>query len=547
MMRLGHRSDGASLRRRAGLGLGLLLLLGACAGGAAPPDHGPPVQTTINTTADPPPAQTAAVPDPNDRIGDLLVDLKGEEATARLSLTATGLRAGAPAAALRRGGTEVGYLLLDLESGRALAELNADLPLIPASTAKLATAAVALDVLGPDHRFRTDLLVTGAISDGMLQGDLILRGGGDPSLDVADLLELVVRLELSGIRYVQGRFLIDDLSLPRLPQIEATQPAEAAYNPGIGALSVAFNRVQMAWRGGGGIRVATLPPLDEARFLAAAPSLLPPGGIELMSADGDGVVWRVADRGRRRQEADLPVKDPGLHAGNVFRWLAFAQGIEVGEPERAATPPAARVLAVHESVPLRDLTSDMLVYSNNMMAELIGLSTAARLGDVSTGLVAAGELLVAHLARLMPEVDWRDAVLGNHSGLDGRARMTPRQIAAILHYGWHSDALPALLAAGGWSGTLTNRFAESDQALRVWAKTGTMHYGSALAGYLFSDGIGPLVFVTMVSDIDARAAYDDALPYPGRPAEAAAQAWASRARAMQDKLVKRWLTPLPTS
>jgi D-alanyl-D-alanine carboxypeptidase/D-alanyl-D-alanine-endopeptidase (penicillin-binding protein 4) len=241
------------------------------------------------------------------------------------------------------------------------------------------------------------------------------------------------------------------------------------------------------------------------------------------------------------------VKDPGLHAGGVFRWLAYAQGIEIGSPARGAAPAEPRILAVHESPPLRHLVRDMLVYSNNMMAELIGLSAAARLGDVSAGLDPAGVLLLGHLARLMPEVDWRGAVLRNFSGLDGEARLSPRQLAAILHYGWYRAALPALLAAGGWSGTLANRFAGSDHALRVWAKTGTMHYGSALAGYLFSDGVRPMVFVTMVSDVAARAAYDDALPHPGRQIEAAARSWGARARGLQDDLIEGWLAPLPTS
>ena len=103
-------------------------------------------------------------------------------------------------------------------------------------------------------------------------------------------------------------------------------------------------------------------------------------------------MWRVADRGRRRQLAELPVKDPGLHAGYLFRQLAGAQGISLGPPLRGVTPAGASVVAVHQSVPLRYLVQDMLVYSNNMMAELIGLATAQRLGDASAGLDVAGQL-----------------------------------------------------------------------------------------------------------------------------------------------------------
>ena len=333
--------------------------------------------------------------------------------------------------------------------------------------------------------------------------------------------------------------------MPRLSEIEPSQPLEASYNPGVGALSLAFNRVHLTWRGGGRVAAATLPPLDEALFEGAPAARLPAGGVELKSASEDAVVWRVADRGRLQQAA-LPVKDPGLHAGRVFRRLALAQGILLDPPLRGAAPGVAGLLAVHESPPLRQLVRDMLLYSNNLMAELIGLATAERLGDRPADLATSGALLVGHLARLMPEVDWQGAVLGNHSGLDGSARLTPRQLAAIVRYGWHSAALPALLPGSGWSGTLANRFQRPGAALRVWAKTGSVNYGSALAGYLFLVSDRPAVFVTMVSDVDARAAYD-ALPRRERAAEARAGAWNDRARALQDALVEVWLEPVPTS
>jgi serine-type D-Ala-D-Ala carboxypeptidase/endopeptidase (penicillin-binding protein 4) len=449
------------------------------------------------------------------------------------------------AEAVRPAGAEIGYLVLDLETGAELAARNPDLPLIPASTAKLVTAIVALDVLGPEHRYRTELRARGRVANGVLEGDLVLRGGGDPLLDLADLLELAVGLRTRGIQRVTGDFLIDDLSLPRLSEIEPTQPLEAAYNPGLGALSLAFNRVHVTWRGGRAIEATTLPPLDEARFQAAAPALLPPGGVELAIAGPEAVVWRLADRGRRLQGADLPVKDPGLHAGAVFRRLALAQGVLLAPPQRAAAPVEGGIIAVHQSAPLRYLVHDMLLYSNNMMAELIGLSAAARLGAVPD-LAAASALLLRHLEGLLPQVDWRGAELANHSGLDGGGRMTARQLAAILRYGWRSQALPALLPASGWSGTLSDRYDQADEALRVWAKTGSVNYGNALAGFLFPPTDRPAVFVAMVSDLAARAAYD-ALARPERADEARAGLWTARARAVQGKLIDAWLLPVPTS
>jgi serine-type D-Ala-D-Ala carboxypeptidase/endopeptidase (penicillin-binding protein 4) len=563
--------------------LGTLLLLGACATAADVPAvavlQAPPAASAPGSASVPPAEPAAgdnlalesggalAAPDPSAAPGDpggltpiassvtnasadeILTDLKSEpEAPVPAPpVVAPDWRTAAAVVAARPPGTAVGYLLIDLESGQVLAELNPDLPLIPASTAKLATAVAALDVLGPEHRFRTELLAHGAVEDGVLHGDLILRGGGDPLLDLADLLGLAVRLHTSGVRAVDGRFLIDDTALPRFSEIQPSQPPEAVYNASIGALSVAFKRVHLAWWGGGRIDAAALPPLYEARFEPASPGLLPPGGVALKSSDERAVVWRVADRGRRRQLTELPVKDPGLHAGYLFRQLAGAQGISLGPPLRGVTPQEASLVAVHESAPLRYLVHDMLLYSNNMMAELVGLSAAQRLGDVWGGLDVAGGLLLGHLARLMPEVDWRGAALGNMSGLDGDARFTPRQLAAIARYGWQHEALPALLPGGGWSGTLTRRFTGTGEALRVWAKTGTLNYGSALAGYLFPMTDRPAVFVTMVADTGARDAYDALLPYPGPSARASAGAWLDRARALQDALVESWLQPMPTS
>ncbi len=518
------------------LAFSILLLLGACAGHRA---EAPPI---VAATAPSSSEQPAATPE---ALAEISAPSPLAEPAAGPLIPLPDGRATAARIAARPTGTEVGYLLLDLETGQVLAELNADLPLIPASTAKLATAVVALDVLGPEHRYRTELLTDGTVESGVVKGNLILKGSGDPALDLADLLGLAVQLSNLGIYRVEGRFLIDDTAFPLLSEIDPSQPAEAAYNPGIGALSVAFNRVRVAWRGGRTVAPSTLPPLEEAHFEATPPSRLPRGGVGLKSLGDDAVVWQVADRGRRM--ASLPVKDPGLHAGRVFRQFAQNQGIALSEPTRGKAPATGRLLALHKSVALRDLLQDMLVYSNNMMAEMIGLAAAQRLGNQRPAdLAAAGALLVRHLGVLMPEVDWSGATLGNHSGLDAEARLTPRQLAAIARLGWRSDAMAALLPGGGWSGTLSDRFDAPDQLLRVWAKTGTMNYGSALAGYLFPTSDRPAVFATMVSDVGARAAYD-AQPRPRGAAEAAAGIWNGRARALQDGLVEVWLRPLPLS
>lgn len=98
----------------------------------------------------------------------------------------------------------VGYVLRDGDTGAIIEEVNGDLPLPPASVAKALTAAYALSVLGVDHRFETQVIATGPVADGVVQGDIILAGGGDPTLDTDGLNDLALQLKAAGIRGVTG-------------------------------------------------------------------------------------------------------------------------------------------------------------------------------------------------------------------------------------------------------------------------------------------------------------------------------------------------------
>lgn len=444
-------------------------------------------------------------------------------------------------------GTALSYVVLDLEEGTNIAAHHAERAQIPASSAKLATAVGALEVLGPDHRFRTELRTTGPIADGVLKGDVILVGGGDPVLDIPDLLPLVEALARQGVRRLDGQFLIDDSLLPRFTQIETSQPMEAAYNPGIGALSLAFNRVNLRWNKRTQLAVETVPNLGEARFQPFALNRSSASSVQLKGFDGQNPVWQLADRGAKRSKRSLPVKDAGLHAGRVFADLADLYGIELPAPKRATRQAKSHLLAVHESRPLRELVRDMLWYSNNMVAELIGLAAAKTVRPEVKSLDAAADALLSMLGKELPETSFASARLTNHSGLSSDARLSPAQLAAILRHGWQEGMLSSLLPGSGWSGTLARRFDGPDQALRIWAKTGSMNYVATLGGYLLSSSHSPAAFVIMIADEKARSAYD-AAPKRTRDGEKKANAWRDNVEKTMDQIVQHWLdadTPRP--
>jgi|GEM_PF-5705299 len=143
---------------------------------------------------------------------------------------------------------EVSYLLVDLPSGKPLLSQAPDRLGIPASVTKAVTAYAALEILGAEYRFPTRLLIHGAIKNGVLAGDLILVGQGDPLLDSEALADLAQQARQAGVQSISGRFLYDASWLADRPAIDPDQPDSAQYNTGVSALALNFNRVEVNWQ-----------------------------------------------------------------------------------------------------------------------------------------------------------------------------------------------------------------------------------------------------------------------------------------------------------
>lgn len=105
-------------------------------------------------------------------------------------------------------GGDLSYAVMDVGSGNLLEGRGANTPLPPASVAKAITALYGLEVLGGAYQFTTRLLATGPVSDGVLKGDLVLAGGGDPTLDTDDLAQMAAALARTGLRRIEGQFLV---------------------------------------------------------------------------------------------------------------------------------------------------------------------------------------------------------------------------------------------------------------------------------------------------------------------------------------------------
>ena len=146
----------------------------------------------------------------------------------------------------------VSFAVADAATGQMLEARSPLLPQPPASTAKTLTTVYALGNLGPSHRFHTRLLATGPVTDGRIKGDLVLAGGGDPTLDTDTLGGLAKAMKDAGVTGVDGRFVVWAGALPLIHEIDAEQPDHVAYNPGLSGLNLNYNRVHFEWERQGG-------------------------------------------------------------------------------------------------------------------------------------------------------------------------------------------------------------------------------------------------------------------------------------------------------
>jgi D-alanyl-D-alanine carboxypeptidase/D-alanyl-D-alanine-endopeptidase (penicillin-binding protein 4) len=421
----------------------------------------------------------------------------------------------------------VTFAVADAGTGQILETLGGSVPMPPASVTKAPTALYALDTLGPSHRFSTRLLATGPIASGRLDGDLILAGSGDPTLDTDGLGQLAADLKAAGVTEVAGDFRIDASALPSLPWIDPDQPAHVGYNPPVGAVNLNYNRVHFEWKRAAGdwnlsmeARALRYSPAVQVARVDLADRALPVFTYE----DRDGIDrWTVA-RGALGNGGSrwLPVRRPSDYAGEVFRTLARSHGIVLrpGPPAPGAT---GTVIAEWQSQPLPTVLADMLEYSTNLTAEVCGLTASAARGPMPDSLAASGARMDGWLR---DGFGLRTPGFVDHSGLGYGNTITAADMAAFLA---RTDRLEPLLE--------THVISDSGRTVR--AKTGTLNFVSALAGYLPA-GNRRLAFAIFTADTARR----DAIPPDERERPPGARTWAGRARELQRDLLTAWSVTL---
>ena len=434
-------------------------------------------------------------------------------------------------AAARLGGI-TGYAVGDLATGRVIEAANDTTPLPPASVAKTITSLHALDRLGGTHRFNTRVMAVGSVSGGRLTGDLVLAGGGDPTLDTDKLGDLVAALARTGLREVTGRFLAYAGALPSFERISAEQPVQVGFDPGLSGLALNYNRVNFEWTEGGATvqmnaRGQRYVPVVKMARMAVADRATP-----LFSYGQEPGVedWSVARTGLGLAGSRwLPVRQVAPYVAEVFQTLCAAQGIQLPQAEVVQVlPPGAVTLVNWQSDELLSILRSMLKFSTNITAETVGLA-ATGAGSLTASAAAVQSWAKDQLGL--------DATLVDHSGLGAASRVTAAGMMQALLAGQKSAsgaALQSILRNIG----LRDRAGKpvKGATTRVLAKSGTLNFVSGLVGFVAPKAGKDLVFAIFTADVARR----EAVPMDAREEPTGQKDWVRRAHLLQGQLIARW-------
>lgn len=421
-------------------------------------------------------------------------------------------------------------------TGEVLESYGAQSAQPPASVAKALTALYALRYLGPGHRFQTKVVATGEIKNGVIQGDLVLRGGGDPTLSTDGLADLARTLKAAGVIGVKGRFLVWGGAMAQVTRIDNKQPDHAGYNPAVSGLSLNYNRVHFEWKRSANGYVTAMdartnkyrPEVSVAKMKIANRDL----PVYTYKAMGKEDHWTVARSALGNGGARwLPVRQPELYAGEVFRTLARSHGIKLGAPKVTKQAPFGTVLAMHRSSDLRTILKGMLKYSTNITAEMVGMAASHARGAQVASLKSSANAMNQWAAEAL---GMGNARLVDHSGLGEASRMRADEFAVVLARASEHGVLKPILKDIALRDP--NGRVNKGHPLSVKAKTGTLHFVSALAGYISGPGNTELSFAIFGADVSAR----DRLIGPDRERPKGARTFNSRSKKLQQKLIERW-------
>lgn len=379
--------------------------------------------------------------------------------------------------------------------------VNVQQAMNPASVMKLVTTFAALDRLGPAFTWQTEAYLDGELNAGILHGNLVLRGGGDPKLTWEQFARLLQQLRARGLREIRGDLVLDRgaFTVPaNEPGVFDAEPLRP-YNVVPDALLLNFNALSLTLlpdAAAGSVATLSEPPLanlDLVNRIQLDPAAECGDWREGLRADVfvHPAAIRLVLSGRyparcREQRWNIALTDHMAFVAGVFRALWTQLGGEFqGEVHDGPTPPAAHLFAVLPAPTLGEAVRDINKYSNNVMARqlflTLGLAAGHRPASTADGAAAIGQWLQTR------GLEFPELVLENGAGLSRRERISAASLARLLQAAWQSPVMPELMGSlpvVAVDGTMHKRLHDNGVAGQAHIKTGSLDGVKSLAGYV---------------------------------------------------------------
>lgn len=388
-------------------------------------------------------------------------------------------------------------VMLPLNGPGSPTVFNADVSVNPASTMKLITTYAALELLGPTYQWKTEFFTDGTLSNGVLNGNLYLKGGGDPKLNMEKLWLLMRDLRANGVRQVTGDLVLDRSHFvqPQLPAFNDDGGDEnAPFLVRPDSLLVNLKALRFVTRNDTGkVLVSVEPPIATIRIdnqVKAMPGTKCNGEVRynpITQANGMTVVVSGQLAEGCSSQTYLSLLDHQSYAAGAVRaiWNELGGSIQGGD-RVGAVPKSARVLARAFSPDLVEVIRDINKYSNNTMAQQLFLSLGERYRNEADGDDAKAAQRVIRQWLAKKGITASHLVMENGSGLSRDERVSAREMATLLQAAWKSPYAAEFMASMplvGMDGTMRKRLKRTALQGEGHIKTGTLNTVRAIAGF----------------------------------------------------------------
>lgn len=393
------------------------------------------------------------------------------------------------------------FLVQEVGADSPILARNTGIPFNPASTIKTLTTLAALEELGPAFTWRTELYALGPVSNGVLQGDLLMKGGGDPFLVEEQLRNMLKALRLTGIEHITGNLILDGSYFD--PTVEEDESIDnqngRTYNTEPNAVISNFQAVTFYFYphpDGRNVIINADPPLPNLRITnrlrqvdRACNGYQRGVSFNISSEDISEIIFEGQFPARCSQyRMTREVLDPAGYTFGLFMQLWQELGGTLNGGMIIDTmPEALDPVLVWNSSPMSDVIKSINKFSNNLMTRhlllTLGAETLGPPATVAKGINAVNFYLEDN------NLDSTQLHMSNGAGLSRDTRITTDLLNTVLREAWASPYMPEFVASlpiNGMDGTMRERLRGRELAGRMRIKTGTLNEVSAIAGYVYS-------------------------------------------------------------